>query len=240
MITAFILTALIALAGYILVPLIGISIRRNKRRLLWNFLTQSPPSQLQFHAISEDGALLCRRAQETVTILPSVTRFYIWDQKRTLIRVHWSAVHRITRDAPILYARDGTDREKPVVILPGSSGVPARLPKDGKLFTESTEANPVLPFAVAITIFAQFVLLLRFTADPALRPVAIAALLGIIGKALPWCPPGLILTHSAKKLKAKKNDRYTASTGLLFATGVILNIATIYIIIHISAFGYFR
>ena len=240
MITAFVLTAILALAGYIAVPLIGLYIRRHHRRILWNFLTQSPPSQIRFQAVTVEGSLQCRRGQEIITILPSGTRFYIWDHQRALIRVRWSVVHRMTRDALILYARDSSEREKPVVILPGPDGEPARLPKDGKLYTESTEANPVVPYAVAVTIFAEFALLLRFTADPALRPAAIAALLGIIGKALPWCPPGLILTHAAKKHNAKKKNRYTAGTGLVYTAGVLLNVAVIYLIIHITAFGSFR
>jgi hypothetical protein len=89
------------------------------------------------------------------------------------------------------------------------------------------------PWCTAVGIFCCFTLFLSWLETGELTVSLLAALLGIIGKTLPWLPPGLALTLVSHRLDhkphldAKKNRQRSAAGFLLVSAGVLLNIAVV-------------
>lgn len=104
--------------------------------------------------------------------------------------------------------------------------------------------DPVRYLWAAIGVFLEFALFVSWLGNTESPLPAVAALVGIFGKALPWCPPGLFLTLRAHLLASqrdsgdKKKDRRRRAVGhLLIAVGVLVNLAAVFF--GISRTGWF-
>lgn len=95
--------------------------------------------------------------------------------------------------------------------------------------------DPLRYVWAAIGVFIEFALFVAWISRADSPIPAIAALIAIFGKALPWCPPGLILTLWAHNLATrsrsgdKKKDRRMRTAGqLLVALGVLANLVVVF------------
>lgn len=105
------------------------------------------------------------------------------------------------------------------------------------------ERTPSQPYAVALGAFIEFFLFFDSLRYPEMSAISVLALVAIFGKALPYCPPGLVLTMLAHSLARgadgqKKSRGHRASGFLLLATGVALNIAVIFFVIRQIGFRF--
>lgn len=116
--------------------------------------------------------------------------------------------------------------------------------------------DPLRYVWAAAGIFTEFLFFITWLGAYSTPLPALAAMIAIFGKALPWCPPGLFLTLAAHRLSAprrtvrrsqndrgtagnlaaiaqvegKKKDRQRRAVGLLLiAVGVVLNLAAIFL-----------
>ncbi len=108
----------------------------------------------------------------------------------------------------------------------------------------SAAEDPLRYMWAAVGVFLEFTLFVSWLGNTDSPLPAVAALVGIFGKALPWCPPGLFLTLRAHYLASrpgsgdKKKDRRRRAVGhLLVAGGVLLNLAAVFL--GISRTGWF-
>jgi len=86
----------------------------------------------------------------------------------------------------------------------------------------------------AIGVFVEFLFFVAWLGASFSPLPAVAAMVAIFGKALPWCPPGLFLTLYANYLSGKvsgdkKKDRRRRAVGhLLVAVGVSVNLVAVF------------
>lgn len=96
--------------------------------------------------------------------------------------------------------------------------------------------DPVKPISVAIGAFLQFLIFLGTLSNKGMDAIAVLALVAVFARALPWCPPGLILTVTAHSMSArrqgqKKSRRERAAGFIVAGTGVLLNLVLIFLAI---------
>ncbi len=227
----------IAVLCYIAIPEISLKIRALYRHALIREFKAAAVSVMQFSSINPDGTLYCKAGAQTMRLDPGRTRFFLADPEKGLESVNWKSVHLIVKGTALLVFQGAKSGKKILCILPGKNGYAAQLPAKPEIFIDSRAANPVRIISSAVAVFAEFILFLHFSANPMLRNAAIAALIGIFGEVIPFSPPGLFLTMAADKFLKPGAHRNQAAAGTLFTLGVLLNVALIYFIIRLIAFG---
>lgn len=96
--------------------------------------------------------------------------------------------------------------------------------------------DPIKPISLAFGAFLQFLIFLRTLTTNGMDAIAILSLVAVFARALPWCPPGLILTVTAHSMSArgqgrKKSRRERAAGFIVAGTGVLLNLVLIFLAI---------
>jgi len=132
------------------------------------------------------------------------------------------------------------------ILEPGSAAEALKNPADivASCPPAATIYDPLRYVWAAIGIFAEFTFFITWLGAFHSPLPAVAAMIAIFGKALPWCPPGLFLTLLAHHLvykggADKKKDRQRKAVGLLLVTtGVLLNLVAVFFGILKS--GWFR
>jgi hypothetical protein len=174
------------------------------------------------------------------TVAPARTRFYVLEKEGTLERTSWNTVTLIKRGVTLMYFPGRTRHSRGICVFHEETSEKPLRERFAALAASAanggTDALRAKYFSVAIGAFIEFLLFIESIGDESARIVSVAALLGIFGKALPWCPPGLAFTlaslyASGKRDPQKKNRRLTAAGFALSLAGVALNVGIILFVI---------
>ncbi len=240
MIIRIALIAGVAVTAYVIVPALSARLSAARRSRLLARLKDGIPCTLT-DIVDGEPAFKPDRPRGTDALPPSLpparTSFLLLEKSGTIRETAWKEVS---------------------AILAGTTAIVYRLEKDrfACLFHEELRAqdaekrlaaavldgvaperpDPVKPISIAAGAFAEFAILVDALKRPESDAISILALLAIFGKALPWCPPGLLLTLAAKSLSRKsrggKKSRRLGTVGLLLAgLAVALNVALILFVI---------
>ncbi len=174
--------------------------------------------------------------EEERILLPSgKTLFFQLFHDGTLNLMSWRDITAVKKGSTVMIYLPDAGYRKAICVFHeerNGSGYQARLRKailDRDIM--------VKPFSIATGVLLEFMILLHALHDPHLTTVALFALIAIFGKALPYCPPGLLLTHVGHRITVrasedKKKGRQRGTVGILiYSAGILLNIALLFFII---------
>lgn len=234
---------IIALVFYELVPMGSAYLRRRRHSGLLAEINARAGFSGTFVAFA-NGRVLVRPDHSTgqtdipMELVPQETVFLTISETGVAERIGWKSVSMIQAGTAIMVYLPTSGHRRAFCVFHEERS-PAELRKRMSAGVEfQQEADPVKPFSVAAGAFMEFVILLGSVQRNDHILVSVLALLAVFGKALPWCPPGLILTLLAQALSGspnrdKKSRQYDTTGFSLKIVGVLLNIACILFVFHI-------
>ena len=229
--------AAIAFIAYVLIPgLAGAIVRFRLRRLTARLAAGSGSGAslegVDLHAVT----LSLGGSGERLSLDSRETRFLSFDRAAGPIRLSWKSVRLVQAGTTLAYI-PGPNRFKRPVCVFHEEGERVREAAKGLIDSRSWKpeagSGAVTAFSVAAGVFLEFLALIEASGKSGMELAAIAALVGIFGKALPYLPPGILLTIAG----AKKNRRRGAVGFLMIALGTALNTAILFFAILKVGFG---
>lgn len=221
----------IAITAYILVPgLAGIIARFRVKRLAVR-LAAGSGAEATIEGVERNAVILAfPDGRERLSLDSRETRFFIFDRETGPAKLPWKTVRLIQASTQLTYLAGKNRLKRGVCVFHSGNGAVTADAKQlltKKSWIPETGPLPIKAFSVAAGIFLEFLALLDALGQDSAPFVAIAALVGIFGKALPYLPPGILFTIAG----AKKN-RQRGATGFIFiALGTALNIAVLFLFI---------
>jgi len=180
-------------------------------------------------------------AQPTpIRLKPSRCRFFTLTDDGQTEPIRWRTVLLIRNDMPIWVIPPAPHHRRTVCVF-HECATSERLHATLELARDRGEhvVNPVTPFSVAVGAFAEFLVFFQAMRDPTRKTEAVFALIAIFGKALPYLPPGVLLTVVARLIqgtRAKKSRLRWAIGFALVMLGVLLNVLAVFFVIRRVAF----
>jgi hypothetical protein len=240
MISGVALVGLIALVSYIFVPLAGQRLAWARwKRIIYRIRTEKgiPGLCTGFR----DGVLriLVKTATEDtgIVIPPGNTLFYILRKNTEPEQIYWRTVLLLQSGTTLYYIAKSDRFSRNICVFFDEKSNAALAEQIATLGVPEHISNSLKPFSIAGGAFLEFILFLYYIKQSDMQIASIAALVGIFGKALPYCPPGLFFTLAAQiqattVSRAKKNRQNKPAGILLVATGILLNISVIFFVIR--------
>lgn len=243
MISFLVLISGIAVFFYVIVPVAFARLNKRNNEYLMERLLLPNVFSATISGISR-GILYVQPAntdEDTIEheeriLLPSgKTRFFQLSLDGTLIRLAWRDLPVVQKNGTVMmYLPDARYRKAICVFHQERNGSAYQ----SRLRKAIPERDIVAkPFSIAAGVLLEFMIFLHALQSPRMTTVALFALIAIFGKALPYCPPGLLLTHFGHRItihaaKDKKKGRQRGTVGILvYTTGILLNIALLFLII---------
>ena len=259
------LVCAIAFVSYVLIPAIVRLVRRHH----WKNVIARFGKETGIDGICtgyQDGKLVIKTIRSPTTaaaatpaatsenknllINPRKTRFYMFRKNGNPAIIPWRTVFLIKNGTTVslLLGRKGKGRaccifheEKNAISL---AALAAQFSSPGEHNQGVPEpgSSPVVYFCIATGAFLEFGLFLESLQHSDMGIVSMSALVGIFGEALPYLPPGLLLTlagqiASPRSVRTKK-DRQRKTAGFLLKTaGIVLNIAVVFFVLRKIGFG---
>lgn len=242
MIPRLILVIVVAIVFYYALPLSfkKLTMRRRAKdvgRLL--SLTDSKPVKGTLVSLNENIMTAAPAGSgEEIRVVPNRTRFYLREENGVIEQLNWDSVFLAQKGLSILWlpAKNRLGKNLCLISPPGEGS--GKQEEDAK-FAEMRDDETAKKWFVAAGAFLEFLFLVEASRFSAYKDVGIAALIAVFGKALPYCPPGLILTITAHYLKARnenpdiKKSRLQQKTGFALALlGIILNWGILFVLIR--------
>lgn len=243
MISFLVLISGIAIMFYVIIP-VAVSWLQNKRNgyTMERLLSPNVFSGT-ISAVSRDTLYIqpSNTDQDTAgheerILLPSgKTRFFHLSLDGTLSRLAWRNLAAVQKNGTVMvYLPDARNRRAFCVFHQERNGSEYQ----SRLRKAIPEPDiPAKPFSIAAGVLLEFMIFLHALHSPRMTTVALFALIAIFGKALPYCPPGLVLTHFGHRItiqavKDKKKRRQRGTVGVLvYSAGILLNITLLFLII---------
>lgn len=167
-------------------------------------------------------------------LVPRKTRFLALTSDGRVEFLRWSSIDLVRKGAPLLVFRP--ERGKPVCAFLDEERAPTASEIETAFARAPSGPEPLKPWSVAVGVFLEFLLFLESSGATELRAVNLLAIVGIFGKTLPYCPPGLFCTLGAHAIRAqKKPRRYGAAGVLLVCAGIAVNVGVIFALIWFLA-----
>lgn len=231
MIGSITLAAAVALVFYTLLPALSREAFRRRRRTQLELLRNGRKGYCA--GVGAEGIRFVPAgtgSDNPVYIAPASARF-LRVGHRAILELPGNKLRRIAVNAPMVLAEPPRRYRKRLaaVLVNGETNLNAL---DPALLLGVYD--PLRYVWAALGIFIEFLFFITWLGAFSTPLPALAAMIAIFGKALPWCPPGLFLTLLAHRLAAKagenkKKDRQRKTVGLLLvAVGVLLNLAAIF------------
>ena len=221
----------IAITAYILVPgFAGIIARFRVKRLAVR-LAAGTGDEATIEGVERNTITLAfPDGRERLSLDPRETRFFIFDREPGPEKLSWKTVRLIQSGTRITYLAGKNGLKRGVCVFHSGNGAIAadarELLAKGSWIPE-TGPLPIKAFSVATGIFLEFLMLIEALGQDGAAIVAIAALVGIFGKALPYLPPAFF-----SRSPEQKKNRQRGATGFIFiALGTALNISVLFLFI---------
>lgn len=228
-----------ALFFYAAIPLLFARITQRKAENMLQRLQET--SYLAITVTGVSGRVLSvspvktSEAGQMDTLDPKKTHFYGLAHSGTVFRIKWQDISAVKLGGTAMVYRPDANERKTVCVFHEERDTPTY---DSVIANAIlTAENAVKPYSVAVGVLIEFIFFLHALHQDRLSAIAIFSLIAIFGKALPYCPPGLLLTFLGQKLTAStvKRDKKSRQRGtagiLLYSAGILLNIAVLLIII---------
>lgn len=240
MIGRIILVCLVALIMYVIVPEFSGFIFRKRQNLFKTNIDSKKGISGRCIGITGKKMRIRTSGNEILELLPKKTVCLLLWNDQIIEEIRWNSILLVEKGIPIEIFQSTKNAGKTLCVLHSED-------YQGNVNKISAEHETViLPqdhiklYSIAIGVFLEFLLFYNSISQPGMENAAIAALLGLFGKALPYCPPGLFLTLPAHKIslqnrKTKRRAR-TIYAALLVTGGIALNIVLIYIVIRATGF----
>jgi len=231
--------AAIAFIAYVLIPgLAGAIVRFRLRRLTARLAAGAGSGAalegVDLHAVT----LSLGGAGERLSLDSRETRFLTLDRAVGPIRLSWKSVRLVQAGTALAYIPGPNRFKRPVCVFHEEGDIErVREAAKGLLADRSWKpdagGSAITAFSVATGVILEFLALIEASGTSGMELAAIAALVGVFGKALPYLPPGILLTIAG----AKKNQQRGAAGFLMIALGTALNIAILFFAILKVGFG---
>lgn len=234
---------IVALVFYELIPILSAHLRRLGHSALLAEIGARTGFPGAFVAFAKDRVLVranhpAKPAEIPMALVPQETVFLMVSGTGAADRIGWKSISMIEAGTSVMvYLPTSGHRRAFCVFHEGKN------PSDlGKRITEGIAfrqgADPVKPFSIATGAFLEFALLLESLQREGHVLVSVLAILAVFGKALPWCPPGLLLTLLGHALTGspngrKKSRQYETVGFSLKILGVLLNVACILFVFRV-------
>lgn len=238
MLSNILIVVAVALISYVLLPLAGKALlMQSWKRLIARLGTE--PRIPGYCTGYLNGALLIKltgtKQDSDISIRPRHTVFLILRSNDEPERISWRTLS-LVQSGTTVYVIKSTKPLKPnLCVFHDEKNAVLFAKRISNLALPKFIANPLKPYFIATGAFVEFMLFLQYIQLPDMGIASIAALVAIFGKALPYCPPGLVCTLFAHLIK-KKRRQHTAVGVLLLTGGILLNIAVIFLIIRNISF----
>jgi hypothetical protein len=231
--------AAIAFIAYVLIPGLAGTIVRFRLRRLTARLASGAGSAAALEGVDLHAVTLSLGGEgERLSLDSRETRFLAFDREAGPVRLSWKSVRLVQAGTALAYIPGPNRFKRPVCVFHEEGDLErVREASKGLIASRSWKpeagSGPVTAFSVAAGVFLEFLALIEASGKSGMELAAIAALVGVFGKALPYLPPGILLTIAG----AKKNRRRGAVGFLMIALGTALNTAILFFAILKVGFG---
>ncbi len=239
---------IVALVFYELIPILSAYLRRRRHSALLADIGSRAGLPGAFVAFAKDRVLVraghpVKQTDVPLALVPEETAFLMVSATGEAERIGWKSVSMIEAGTGVMVYLPASGHRRAICVF-HEEKKPADLGKriaGGMAFQQG--ADPVKPFSVATGAFLEFALLFESLQSGTPILVSVLAILAVFGKALPWCPPGLILTLLGQALagppRGEKKSRQHWAVGLsLKIAGVLLNVACILFVFRVIGFDF--
>jgi len=240
MISSIAAVAAVALVSYVLFPHAGsLWVRYGWVRVLRRFRTEQGLTGICTGFA--DGKLRMQSAAPNaapdIGILPGHTLFYILRKNGEIERLDWKTVFLLQTGTTLLFIPPKKRFVRGICIFYEEKSSTVLAGQLRNLSVPEEISNPAKPYSIAAGAFAEFLLFLAYQRHPETGSAAVAALVAIFGIALPYLPPGLVLTLAARpgskhRTGAKKSRQHRVAGFLLVTAGILLNIGIVFLVIR--------
>lgn len=232
------IVATIALVSYVIIPALAGAIARARIKRLVRRLAAGTGEEGTFEDAKLNSVTITRdngaieAIQRESRLDSRETRFFTFDAEKGPSKIRWKGVTLCRRGAAILYIPGKNALKRAICVFHAERDRQSLAQAAAALLKNRDwhpEAGPgaIKPYSVAVGMFLEFLMLIEALGHDGMALVAIAALIGVCGKALPYLPPGVLFAV----IGAKKNRRHNAVGFLLMALGTALNIGLLFLVI---------
>ncbi len=247
----------VAILSYVIVPAASQALLRRKRAKTARKLAAAQKKCARcsdfrdgfIHAVPSVGsAKPVGDATGDFVVNPAKTRLYAVEASGSLEPISWKSVSIVKVGAPIAVFDKPGRFSKGICLFHeerSEEDLVARL----EAIAQSTVPHrpipdPVKYAAIGVGAFVEFMIFISSLGEPDMNLESIAALVAIFAKALPYCPPGLLLTLVAQLAIAprggEKKSRKRRAFGFATETlGVLLNVAVLFLAFQLVGFVVF-
>jgi hypothetical protein len=243
----FILSA-IAVVFYVLIPVLYARVHQKRTETILDRLRSSSCFSATVAGVFEDTlsvqpdrTLSDSPDEELMALNVKKTRFFALHLDDRIEQLRWGDLIACKTGGTLMIYLPGTEKAPAYCVFHeerNRKAYEARLNR-----AKPAAGNTVKPFSIAAGVLFEFIIFLHALHSAEMTPVALLALIAMFGKALPYCPPGLLFTWFGHRMTAEtgtkdKKSRQRGTVGILIYTaGILLNIAALILIISSSGLG---
>lgn len=243
-----ILVGSIAIIFYVVLPILFFRFFQKRRNRVVNRIVSLPCFSGTVHGIAHEFLQIETEKTPTVTLEegilsldPKKTQYFTVSLRGRLLPLGWRDLIGVKTGGTVMLYLPDPENKKTLCVFHEERNRAAYIAGIKKM--DSTIKNISKPYCIATGVMLEFLLFLTAIHNPEMTAIAILALFGIFGKALPYCPPGILLTFlshhiSSRATREKKRSRQLGTVGIaVYAAGILLNIAVLFFIISSVGFG---
>ncbi len=248
MVSWILILSTIAIVFYVLVPVFYMKLAQKRTDVILDRLRTSSCFSATVTGVSKstisiqpDRTEKDTDEEEIITLHTTKTTFFALNLDDHLERLRWSDLLACKTGGTVMIYLPDTGNNRTLCVFHEERNPKAYEARIARAIPVT--ANPVKPFSIAAGVLLEFIIFLNALHSPDMTLVALLALIAIFGKALPYCPPGLLLTWLGHRIgrntgKKDKKSRQRGTVGILIYTaGILLNIATLLFVISSTGLG---
>ncbi|HHU36401.1 MAG TPA: hypothetical protein GXZ47_04140 [Treponema sp.] len=240
MISRIILVASIAVVFYVVLPILfSRLLQKRANAIVHRIVTLSHFSGTVHGTLNE--SLLIQTEKEIISLEPKKTQYYTVSLEERLLPLRWQDVVGIKMGGTVMIYLPDAKHKKTLCVFHEERNPAAYTARIQK--ADPSVKNIAKHYCTATGAMLEFLVFLNTLNYPQMTAVSILALFGIFGKALPYCPPGLLFTFLGRHLSTrsasnKKRSRQLSTVGIvIYTAGILVNIAVLFFIISSVGFG---
>lgn len=241
MVTWIVIITGIAVLFYASIPLLFAMVHQKNALKLLEILRTSPGIPATVQGLSEGNLVVQPDAgkqgspKELMILRPKKTRFYGISLHGSFYPIRWRDILSFKQGGTVMVFQRDPQATKTLCIFHEERNVKAFQDRLDKALPSMD--NTIKPYSIATGVLIEFVIFIHALQNPEMTAVSLLALIAIFGKALPYCPPGLLLTYYGHRITVHagmetKKSRQRGTVGIaLYIAGIVLNIAVLIFII---------
>lgn len=239
---------IVALVFYELIPILSAYLWRRRHSALLAEIVSRAGLPGAFVAFAKDRVLVraghpTKQTDVPLALVPEETVFLIVSETGVAERIGWKSISMVEAGTSVMVYLPTSGHRRAFCVFHEEKRHADLQKRITGGITFQQGADPVKPFIVATGAFLEFAFLFESLQSGAPILVSVLAILAVFGKALPWCPPGLLLTLLGQALAGsphdeKKSRQHWAVGFSLKIAGILLNVACILFVFRVIGFDF--